>query len=90
VKEAGEVGRASFVPGDQAARVLEPGEEPFDAPPPLVATEWPAVLGHVDAVAPVWGDQLNPAVGEHAIEAVAVVGGIADQAERVVGQEAGV
>jgi len=36
------------------------------------------------------GDQLDPALGELAVETVAVIGGIADQAQRVVGQEAGV
>jgi hypothetical protein len=90
VKEAGEVGRASFIPGDQAARVLEPSEEPFDAPPTSVASQRPAVLGDVDSVATMGGDQLDPAVGEHAVEPIAVVGGVADQAERVVRQETGV
>jgi hypothetical protein len=90
VKEAGEVGGASFVPGDQTARVLEPGEESFDAPPASVAAEWPTILCDVDAIAAMRGDQLDPTVGELAVEAVAVVGGVADQTERVVGQETGV
>jgi hypothetical protein len=90
VKEAGEVGRASFVTGDEPPRILEPREEPLDAPPTFVASEGPAVLGEVDAIASMRRNQLDAAVGERLIEAVAVIGGIADQAERVVGQEAGV
>jgi hypothetical protein len=87
VKKAGEVGRASFVAGDQPARVLEPGEEPFHAPAALVASEGAAVLGHVDPVAAMRGDQLDPALGEHAVEAVAVIRGIANQAKGIVGEE---
>jgi hypothetical protein len=90
MKEPGEVRRASFVPGDEAARVLKPGEEPFDAPPTLVASERAAVLRHVDAVAAMRSDQLDPAVRELAVEAVAVIGGVADQAYGVVGEKAGV
>ena len=90
MKEAGEVGGAPFVPGDQTTRVLQPGEEPFDAPPSTITAEGAAVLGDVDAVAAMRGDQLNPAVRELAVEAVAVIGSVADQAQRVVGKEAGV
>jgi hypothetical protein len=36
------------------------------------------------------GDQLDPAVGEHPVEAVAVIRGVPDQAHRVLGQKAGV
>ena len=90
VKKAGEVGGASFVPSDQATRVLEPGKQSFDAPPTSIASQRPAVLRDVDAIAPMWGDQLDPAVRQFAVEAVAVIGRVADQAERIVGQEAGV
>jgi hypothetical protein len=90
MKEAGEVRGATFVPSDEAARVLEPGKQPFDAPTASVTSEGPAVLRHVDPVSPMRCDQLDPAVGELAVEAVAVIGGIADQTTRIIGEEAGV
>jgi hypothetical protein len=90
MQEAGEIGGPSFVPGDEAARVLKPGEEPFDAPPTSVASKRPAVLGDVDPVAPMGSDQFDPAVGQHAVEPVAVIRGITDQAAWVIGEETGV
>ena len=81
MKQAREVGGAAFVPGDQTSRVLEPGEEPFHDPAAFVASERPAVLGEIDPVAAMRRYQLDPAVGEQTVEGVAVIRGIANEAE---------
>jgi hypothetical protein len=85
VKEASEVGGPSFIPGDEAPRVLEPGKEALDFPPPFVAPEGATILGDVDPVAAMRGDEFDVIGGEFAVEPVAVVGGIADEPLGIVG-----
>jgi len=70
-----------LVAPDQAAKVLQPGEQPLDAPPPPVAAQGAAVLGRRAApVRSVRGDQLNPALGGQArIQGVTVVGFVSDR-----------
>ena len=90
VKEAEEVAAAPLVAGDEAPRVLEPGEQTFDAPAAAVAPQGATVLGHIDAIPPVRGDELDVDGRERTVKGVAVVGGVADQSGRVVGEKAGV
>ena len=90
VKKTGEIGSASFITRDESPRVLKPGEEPFDLPAALVAAKRTAILGEVDAIAAMRGDEFDSAVGEGLIEAVAVVGGVPDEPLGIVGEEAGV
>lgn len=90
VQKAREVRAVAFVTGDQAARVLEPREETLDSPAAFVAPERAAVLSQMDAVATMGGNQFDVERGERAVERVAVVRRIADQPDRVLGEEAGV
>jgi hypothetical protein len=90
VKEAEEIRGATLVPRDEAALVLEPRKQPLDSPSAAVATEGSAVAGRLDAVATMGRDELDRAGGQRPVEGVAVVGRVADQARRVVGQKAGV
>jgi hypothetical protein len=53
-----------------------------------VAPKRAAVLGQVDPVAAMRGDQSDPTVGAHPVEAIAIVGGIPDRSRRIVGKEA--
>jgi hypothetical protein len=39
------VERMALVPNDEATEVAQPGEEPFNLPTALEATEWSAILG---------------------------------------------
>ena len=74
---------------DEAAVVLQPGEEPFDLPTAQVATQRAAILGPPPAVRAVGSDQLDPALlREPFVQAVAVVGPVPDQAVGSVLEEA--
>jgi hypothetical protein len=75
---AEEVLGAPFVADDEATEVLQPGEEAFDLPAPTVPAQRAAVLG-LPAARASRGDQLDSAVGEARLEAVAVVGLVANQ-----------
>ena len=90
VQETREIGCAPLVAGDESARVLEPGEESFDLPPARVAPERPAILREVDAVPPMGCDQFDVEGGQEAIERIAVVRGVADDAFRVVSEKTGI
>ena len=90
VKEAEIVAAAALIAGDEAPRVLEPGKEALDAPAASVSSKRAAVLGQVDAIAPMRGDEFDLAGGEGPVERVAVVGRVANEALRVVGEKAGV
>lgn len=90
VKKAEEVAATALIAGDEAARVLEPSEETLDAPAAAVTPQGATVLGQVHAIAAVRRDELDVDGGERAVEWVAIVGGVADQERRVVGQETGV
>ena len=90
VKKTREVRATAFMARDQAPGVLEPGEEAFDAPAALVAPERPAVLGQVDAIAAMGGNQFDVEGRQRAIERVAVIGGVPDDAVRVLREKAGI
>ena len=76
--------------GDDTARVVEPGEEPFDLPASARASEWSSILG-ASAAAPIRGDHLNAVRRhQHVVERVAVVAAFADQTRREVGEKPGV
>lgn len=67
---------------------MEPGEESFDDPPPLVATEGAAILGGVHPVGAMRRDELNPeGRPELFIQGIAIVGAVSNQARRVMCDE---
>ena len=90
VKESGEVGGVSLIASDQAAGVLEPGEEPLHFPPSFVTAERPPVLGDVHTVAPMGRDELHVEGGQGAIEPIAVIGGVANQTRWILWEKASV
>lgn len=90
VQKADEIGGAALIPGDESAIVLKPRKEPFDFPAALISTKRAPILREIDPIRPMRGDQLDAAGGERLVEAVAVIGRIADEPRRIVGQEAGV
>src|SRR5262249_43476615 len=73
---------------DEAARVLQPGKQPFDLPAALIASERPAVLGEMHAVRSMRRNELNAVGRERLVEPVAVIGRLADQARGRLGPEA--
>ncbi len=80
-----------FVARDEAAVVLEPGEQAFYFPAAPVAAKRPTILGHrCTAVAAVGRDHLQaPTLGEACIKSVAVVGLVSDQSHRDFRDEPG-
>ncbi len=72
----------ALVAGDESPVVLKPREEPFDPPATPHPTKWAAILSlRALAVAAVPSDQLDSALlPQTLIQAVAVVGSVADQA----------
>ena len=75
--------------GDEAAEVVQPGEEPLDLPASPVAAQRATVLGGLLAVAAMRRNQLDVvALFQFGIQAVAVVGLVADQSRRELIEEA--
>jgi hypothetical protein len=64
--------------GDESPRVVEPGEEAFDFPAPLRATERPPILGGPSAAAIRRDHGDAVATLQELIEGVAVVATVAD------------
>ena len=62
--EAEEVLGVSIVSDDEAAVVVEPGEETFDLPAASVAPERATVLAHASAVGEIGRDEFDPALLE--------------------------
>ena len=83
-----EVVGISFPTDDDTAKIVEPGEEPFNFPSPPRAPQRPAILS--DDSTPRIGrrDQFD-VVGrrEMLVEAIAVVGDVADQPRRQLAEE---
>ena len=90
MEETSEIGGAPLIPGNESAIVLQPGKEPFDFPATLIATKRTPILGEMDPIRPMRGDQFDAAGGEGLVEAVAVIGRIADEPRGIVSEEAGV
>ena len=91
LQEAEKVPDMIFPPRDEAAGVVEPGEEPLDLPPAFRPAEGTPVLRGDAAAAPMARDHLDAIVRQQVgVEGIAVVPAIADQARREVGEEAGV
>lgn len=81
VEESLEIVSMEFIPGDEAAEVEEPGEEPLDFPPSTVTAKRAAVLGLVSSVGTMWGDQLDAAfISKALVEGVTVISPVADHA----------
>jgi hypothetical protein len=89
MQKAAEIGGAPLIAGDESPIVLEPGKEPFDFPASLVAAQRAPVLGEVDPIRAMGGNQFDAAGGEGLVEGVAVIRGVPDEPLGIVGQEAG-
>ena len=90
LQEAEEVGDVVFPAGDQASRVVEPGEEALDFPAPPIAAERTAILRGA-APGPIRRDHLDPVlVAELRVQVVAVIAAVADQSRREFAEKAGV
>lgn len=77
-----------FPASDEAAEVVEPGEEPLHVPASFIAAQWPPVLGFAP-VAAVGRDHFNRVfVLELLVEPVRVVGLVADQPRGQLAEEA--
>jgi len=77
----------TFIAGDEATEVLQPREESFDLPAAAVAAQLPPVL-RLAASPAVGGDQFDIAFrSQSGIELVRIVGLVADQAGRRLGEE---
>ena len=79
-----------FPTGDEAPRVVQPGEDAFDLPSTFGPADGAAVLGLPPTAAMAGNHFDTVVVQELRIERVAVVSAIADQSIREVDEEAGV
>src|ERR1700683_1918336 len=79
----------AFPANHDAAIVMQPGKQAFNFPSPTITVKHPAVLGQSSgAVGSVWCNHLDAVVlHQSLIEAVAVVGAIADQPLGEIGEE---
>lgn len=67
---------------DVSSEVLEPGKESLDLPPPLVASEWPTALRPLRSGPPMRRNQLYASPGQFGIQAVRLVGVVANETRR--------
>jgi len=79
VRERRPVLRESLIPYNQSPKVLKPRQQSLDLPPPSVATQGTTVLRSVRPRLPVWRDQLHASPGQFCIQAVRLVGVVADE-----------
>ncbi len=74
--------------GDEAAEVVQPGEQPLDAPAAAVSAKLAPILC-LAALAPVRGDHFDAVgLGQLPVEPVRVVGLVANQPRREFVEEA--
>ena len=90
MQKAVEIGSVPLIPGDESPRVLQPGEEALDLPAPFIAAQGTPILCEIHPIGPMRGDQFDVESRQRAIKRVAVIGGVADDAGRVVREKAGV
>ncbi len=76
---------ATFISDDQTTEVLQPGKESLYFPPSPIPLEPTSILRWILAVATMWGDQLDAIEAQFLVEAVGVVGVVADQVLRRLG-----
>jgi hypothetical protein len=72
----------TLVADNEPPKILEPGKESLDLPPPSVATERATVLCPVCSGPPVWRNQLHTSPGQFSIQSVRLVGVVADETRR--------
>ena len=65
---------------NEAAKSLQPGEEPFDAPAMAIPSKWPSVLRFRLTSTLVRRDHLHPHQGQVSVEWVTIVRLVANQA----------
>src|SRR6476469_4550125 len=89
MKHREEVFRVAFPADHDAAIVMQPREQAFDFPSTAVAPQHAAILGQSSgAHGMVWRDHLDTVVLQQAfVEGIAVIGAVADQSFREVGEE---
>jgi hypothetical protein len=80
MKEPGISRDQALIAHDEAAKVSQPGQGPFDHPPPAIAPQLPAVLMSRPLVAaPRWDNRLNTAPGQSSTQRIAIIPPIGDQ-----------
>lgn len=83
-----EIGRRAFIPRDQSAVVLQPGEKPLDLPATPIPTQLATVLGaRLRAILAVRGNQLDAQGPARRIQRVAVIGFVPNEFARLAGGE---
>jgi hypothetical protein len=70
---------AALIAHDDPTKVLEPGKESLDLPPPWVATERATVLCPMCSGPPVWRNQLHTSPGQFSVQSVRLVGVVANE-----------
>ncbi len=80
MNEAGKSLVVNFPASQDASELVELGEQPFNLPASFVSSEFASVLRRgSDAIALVWGNQLNAIGRELVIERITVIGTIPDK-----------
>jgi hypothetical protein len=72
----------TLVADNEPPKILEPGTESLDLPPPSVATQRATVLGPRCSCFAVRGDQFHATAGQVGIQAVRLVGVVPDETHR--------
>ncbi len=87
MKEGQKVVGDTFVSDYEAFIVVQPGEEPLDFPPSLIAAKMSSVLSHHASVCAIGRDERNSLFGETLVERVAVVRLVSDKKSWAVWNE---
>jgi hypothetical protein len=90
MQKPSEIGGPPLIAGHEAPRVLEPREKPFDFPAAPITAQRAPILGEVNPIGTMGGDQFDPTCREGLVEPIAVIRSVADEPLGIVGQKAGV
>ena len=83
--------RMAFIADDEPPEVAQPGKETLNLPATAVAAQGAAILGlGAFAVASVGRNHLDPKPGQRYVEAIRVIGAVADEPYGHVRYEAGI
>lgn len=71
-----------LVANSKATKIVQPSEQPFDLPAPLIPPQGAAILG-LPSVTPIGSDHLNPSPFQFRVQLIAVVSLVANQPLRL-------
>src|SRR5229473_2818854 len=79
MKHAEKIIEPMFPAHGKTAKVLKPGEEPFDLPPTAVAAQGTSILRTIPSVASMWSNHLYSGFSQFPVQPVRIVRVVTDE-----------